>query len=86
MVLALKLFHFIPCGWMCLSLCFFQQIKKIIQSGIDNPGNDNELKQLQLQQLAELNGTFKPIDVLRWVDVVCELCGCSVVYTRGKGK
>eukprot|EP00731_Ephydatia_muelleri_P010361 Em0005g947a len=46
------------------------RIKKIIQSGIDNPGNDNELKQLQLQQLAELNGTFKPIDVLR-----CRNCG-----------
>ena len=52
--------HIMVCEEMSLV-----QIKKIIQSGIDNPGNDNELKQLQLQQLAELNGTFKPIDVLR---------------------
>ena len=41
------------------------QIKNIIQSGIDVPGNDNDLKKLQLQQLAELNGTFKPLDILK---------------------
>jgi hypothetical protein len=41
------------------------QIKSIIQSGIDVPGNDNDLKKLQLQQLAELNGTFKPLEILK---------------------
>jgi len=46
-------------------LLVFLQIKSIIQSGIDVPGNDNDLKKLQLQQLAELNGTFKPVDVLK---------------------
>ena len=44
---------------------FLVQIKAIIQSGIDVPGNENEIKKMQLMQLAELNGTFKPIDVLR---------------------
>jgi splicing factor 1 len=48
------------------------KIKAIIQSGIDVPGNENEIKKMQLMQLAELNGTFKPIDVLR-----CNNCGSS---------
>lgn len=47
------------------------QIKNIIQSGIDVPGNDNDLKKLQLQQLAELNGTFKPLDILKLVPLTC---------------
>ena len=46
-------------------VCSLLQIKNIIQSGIDVPGNDNDLKKLQLQQLAELNGTFKPLDILK---------------------
>ena len=49
------------------------QIKAIIQSGIDVPGNDNDLKKLQLQQLAELNGTFKPLDILRYADCITTL-------------
>ncbi len=58
------------------------QIKSIIQSGIDVPGNDNDLKKLQLQQLAELNGTFKPLDLLRSVSqlgVVCRLL-CNHIH------
>ncbi|XP_064382101.1 splicing factor 1-like [Halichondria panicea] len=47
-------------------------INNIIQSGIDVPGNDNDLKKLQLQQLAELNGTFKPLDIIK-----CRNCGMS---------
>lgn len=49
-------------GCVCV---LFLQIKSIIQSGIDVPGNDNDLKKLQLQQLAELNGTFKPLEILK---------------------
>ena len=53
------------CSIAVLHLFVVFQIKNIIQSGIDVPGNDNDLKKLQLQQLAELNGTFKPLDILK---------------------
>ncbi len=46
------------------------QINNIIQSGIDVPGNENDLKKLQLQQLAELNGTFKPLDIIKWASLL----------------
>jgi splicing factor 1 len=43
------------------------KIHSIIKSGIDSPGNDNDLKRQQLMQLAQLNGTMKPLDILnRW--------------------
>ena len=54
----------VPCVSLMASLSPFQ-IKAIIQSGIDVPGNENEIKKMQLMQLAELNGTFKPVDLLR---------------------
>ena len=41
------------------------QIKAIIKSGIESPGNDNDLKRQQLLQLAQLNGTMKPMDILQ---------------------
>ena len=59
-------------------VCPPRQIKAIVQSGIDVPGNENEIKKMQLMQLAELNGTFKPIDVLRWAWL--GLGGCGYIY------
>ncbi|XP_019855951.1 PREDICTED: splicing factor 1-like isoform X1 [Amphimedon queenslandica] len=46
------------------------KIKSIVKSGIDNPGNENDLKRQQMMQLAELNGTYRPLDVL-----TCRNCG-----------
>ena len=44
-----------------------KKVNSIIASGIETPGNDNDLKKRQLMQLAELNGTMKPMDILnKW--------------------
>jgi splicing factor 1 len=52
------------------------RIKSIVKSGIENPGNQNDLKRQQMMQLAELNGTFKPIDIL-----TCRNCGSATHRT-----
>ena len=49
------------------SILPFLQVHSIIKSGIENPGNENDLKRMQMMQLAELNGTFRPLDVLKLV-------------------
>ena len=49
----------------CSSPCLIAQIKSIIQSGIVVPSNDNDLKWQQMLQLAEVYGTFKPLDIPR---------------------
>lgn len=43
------------------------KVKSIVQSGIENPGNDNEIKKMQMMQLAQMNGTLRPQDIIfRW--------------------
>jgi len=42
----------------------FVQVKSIVQSGIENPGNDNEIKKMQMMQLAQMNGTLRPQDII----------------------
>jgi len=42
-------------------------VKNIVQSGVENPGNDNEIKKMQMMQLAQMNGTLRPQDIIfRW--------------------
>lgn len=42
----------------------FLQVKSIVQSGVENPGNDNEIKKMQMMQLAQMNGTLRPQDII----------------------
>ncbi|XP_065897643.1 splicing factor 1-like isoform X2 [Dysidea avara] len=43
------------------------KVKSIVQSGVENPGNENEIKKMQMMQLAQMNGTLRPQDIIfRW--------------------
>ena len=51
----------------------FFQITSIINDAIQSPDNTNELKKLQMRELALLNGTLRDEDLLK-----CRNCGALV--------
>ena len=66
----LKLFPQKPIS-LTLNLNF--QITSIINDAIQSPDNTNELKKLQMRELALLNGTLRDEDMLK-----CRNCGALV--------
>lgn len=48
------------------------QIKEVIRQGVEVPENQNDLRRMQLRELAQLNGTLRENDGMR-----CNNCGAS---------
>lgn len=59
---------FIVCS--CFNECF--QIKEVIRQGVEVPENQNDLRRMQLRELAQLNGTLRENDGMR-----CNNCGAT---------
>ncbi|XP_066145430.1 splicing factor 1 isoform X2 [Euwallacea fornicatus] len=49
-----------------------ERIKEVIRQGVEVPENQNDLRRMQLRELAQLNGTLRENDGLR-----CSNCGAS---------
>ncbi|XP_017783383.1 PREDICTED: splicing factor 1 isoform X2 [Nicrophorus vespilloides] len=49
-----------------------ERIKEIIRQGVEVPENQNDLRRMQLRELAQLNGTLRENDGMR-----CNNCGAS---------
>ncbi|KAK9693916.1 Zinc knuckle [Popillia japonica] len=49
-----------------------ERIKEVIRQGVEVPENQNDLRRMQLRELAQLNGTLRENDGLR-----CNNCGAS---------
>lgn len=77
-------------GLSCLKQILFQ-IKEIIRQGVEVPEGQNDLRRMQLRELALLNGTLRENEGPR-----CSNCGasdhkswmvcyyiCSLVYLQG---
>lgn len=54
------------------NLYFFFQIKEIIRQGVEVPEGQNDLRRMQLRELALLNGTLRENDGPR-----CSNCGSN---------
>ena len=51
---------------MIVHLCVpFGQIRDILRQGIEAPEGQNDLKRMQLRELAALNGTLRDDEILR---------------------
>lgn len=48
------------------------QIKEVIRQGVEVPENQNDLRRMQLRELAQLNGTLRENDGMR-----CNNCGAT---------
>lgn len=51
-------------------ILFLKQIKEVIRQGVEVPENQNDLRRMQLRELAQLNGTLRENDGMR-----CNNCG-----------
>lgn len=57
---------------LCLKQVMFFQIKEIIRQGVEVPEGQNDLRRMQLRELALLNGTLRENEGPR-----CSNCGAS---------